>query len=169
DERDLLAAVGREENQSASHLLETPVLVCDREPVLACEGSPDACPVDPLGEAEGSRRHVRAGEMREKEIARGEAGRARGAGLVGETRAEERELIAEAPPRGRIELARDVPPLHARVVMRAVVAGEREILLRIKCLEAPVRLRAFDARIESEYFCEREEGERRSEGERPGG
>src|ERR1017187_8889551 len=60
-------------------------------------------------------------------------------------------------------MARPVPPLQARVVVRPVVGGERETLLRIEWLEASVRLRALDARIGSEDFFEGEKGKRRSD------
>ena len=147
DERNLVAAVRSEEHEPAADFLEAPVLVRDGEPVLAREGRSDARPVSSLGEPERSGRRVGSREMREEEVAGGEARRARGAGLVGDARAEERELVAEPFPGARVELARDVPPLHARVVVRPVIAGEREILLRIERLEASARARVLSMRL----------------------
>src|SRR5664279_4274453 len=161
----LVAAVRRVEHEPAADLLEAPVLVCDGEAVLSRKGRSDTGAVHPLGESERSGGRVREREMREEEVARGEGGSAGSLRCVLDSRAEERELVAESFSRRRLELACDVPPFHARVVVRAVVAGERDLLLRIKRKKP---LRDIDARVGSKNFFEGEEGRRPGEDERPG-
>ena len=124
EKRELVPGVGCEEDESAADLLEAPVLVRDAEAVLARESRSDTRAVHLLRESERSRGCVREREMREEEVTRGEGGGAGSLRSVFDARSEERELVAEPPAGRRLELARDVPPFHARVVVRAVVAGE---------------------------------------------